>query len=425
MSIIARFFPNGEFTQGVSSTKRRDKRTHPLEGYTKSYDDHGEVSLRWERRDAEVRERSISAFIGNAYISNSTQRQYTCVAMNAKMQPSMQWQDDAGKTYITEYSVPIGVLLKRGELSPLGSSDSPILEKTAESRKKLLSMTRKMARNIRNYTYILERDNGKDVLSFLTLTLPSLPIQDMNTICQQWGRLTNEILKWLQYNVEKRNIEFQYVYCSEIQEQRLEKLHEYAPHLHIVFRGRSGKKAPWAITPKQVRKAWLRLLSRCVSYSVKSDSCENLQRIKYSAARYLSKYISKGCNKNVSSDTGDATPRLHTQWGGSSRSLSTTCKRETKVIGGTGETQQLAVSLLRCLPHGVKRGVLRFWHQSYIPIGASDSEGHQRYLKVSVGCLAFPLSEGGLERLIKYCYELSNEQDCEEKLILLDSFSHN
>lgn len=425
MSIIARFFPNGEFTQGVSSTRRRDKRTHPLEGYTKTYDDYGKVSLQWERRDMEVTERSISAFIGNAYISNLTQRYYVCVAMNAKMHPSMQWEDDTGKTYITDYTVPIGVLVKRGELSPLGSSDSPILEKNAETRKKLLTMTRKMARNIRNYTYILEREHGKDVLSFLTLTLPSLPIQDMTAICQQWGRLTNEILKWLQYNVEKRNIEFQYVYCTEIQEKRLEKLHEYAPHLHIVFRGRSGKKEPWAITPKQVRKAWLRLLSRCVGHRVKSDSCENLQRIKHSAARYLSKYISKGCNKNVSASDTNTAPELHVQWGGSSRSLSKACKRETQVIGGTKETEQLAVLILRCLPHGVKRGVLRFWHQSHIPLGASNSEGYQRYLKVSVGCLAFPLSEGGLEKLIKYCHDLCQDSISEELLISLDSFPGN
>lgn len=84
MSIIARFFPNGEFSLGVSAAKRRDKSTHPLEGYEKRRHDDGSVYLQWQRRDVEVSSSLRYSFIGKEYKSALHGWMYLCVDMSAK-----------------------------------------------------------------------------------------------------------------------------------------------------------------------------------------------------------------------------------------------------------------------------------------------------------------------------------------------------
>lgn len=425
MSIIARFFPNGEFSLGVSAAKRRDKSTHPLEGYEKRRHDDGSVYLQWQRRDVEVSSSLRYSFIGKEYKSALHGWMYLCVDMSAKFHPTMYYKDDAGQEHEFVIEAPIGQLLKRGELIDIGSSDARILEKTPESRKKLLTMTKNMARNIRNGVYLLEQQHGKDLLSFLTLTIPSLPHSSMQAVCQQWGKLTNEILKFIAYKCQKQNIPFEYVYCTEVQEKRLKIRNEYAPHLHIVFRGRYDLRSPWALSPKCIRKAWLRILRTCVGHPVKSNAVENLQRIRKSAARYLSKYVSKGVRNSSERYQGLAGTQLHTQWGGMSRSLSQSIKAGIKKIGGTRESENIAILLARHLPHIVGGQACKYYKESYIPLGQYSDSGVARYLKVSVGCLTRGLRQGGLTCLLKEVYDREHDVTIKELLSSLDSFWFN
>lgn len=425
MSIVARFFPNGEFTLGVATTKRRDKRTHPLEGYEKCRDEEGQVYLRWQRRDVEVKASLRYSFVGREYISALSSQIYLCVDMDEKLRPTFYWQDSDGKEHEGKFSLPIGQYIRSGELRELGSSDSRILEKQPESRKKLLTMTKSMARNLRNAVYLMEDEHGKDQLSFLTLTIPSLPPSELEAICQQWGSLTNQILKWIQYKCEKQEMAFEYAYCTEIQEKRLETRGEYAPHLHIVFRGKNGKAKNWAISPKQVRTAWLRLLSTCVGHSVKSNSVENLQVVRKSAARYLSKYVSKGVRHRSRGLQGTYNQRLRTHWGGMSRELSRRIKAGCRRIGGTGEQQDIAVLLSRSLPHLVGGRAVKFYRESFIPIGQYSDSGNTRFLRVGVGCLTSPLNKGSLESLITESVEWQHDKEIKDLLNSLDSFWFN
>jgi hypothetical protein len=425
LSIVARFFPNGEFSLGVDSSKRRDKRTHPLEGYEKRRHDDGTVYLQWERRDIEVSSSLRYSFIGKEYKSALHGWIYLCVDMSEKLYPTFYYQDDSGKGHEFTASVPIGVLIKSGELIDLGSSDARILEKKPESRKKLLTMTKNMARNIRNGVYLLEQKHGKDVLSFLTLTVPSLPNSSMEAIRQQWGRLTNEILKWLAYKCQKQNIPFEYVYCTEIQEKRFESRGEYVPHLHIVFRGKYDLRSSWAVSPKCVRKAWLRILSTCVGHSVKSNAVENLQVIRRSAARYLSKYVSKGVRSSTERYQGLAGTKLHTQWGGMSRTLSQEIKKGIKCFGKSRGTEDIAILLSRNLPHLVGGQACKYYKESYIPLGQYADSGATRYLKVAVGCLTDGLLQGGLVRLLEAVYKREHDTRIKELLSSLDSFWFN
>lgn len=420
MTSVARFFPNGEFTLGHNFPKRRDKRTHPLEGYIKRRDEEGNVYADFQCRHIEPSLSLRLSYIGREFKSATSDRIYLCTDMDEKMRPTFYWQESNGKEYESKFSLPIGQFIRTNELIPLGLSDVRILEKTSESRKKLLTMTKNMARNVRNGVYLLERKHGKDVLSFLTLTIPSLPHTSMEKICQQWGSLVNQILKWLKYKCEKHNIPFEYVYCTEIQEKRLERLQEYAPHLHVVFRGRYGKKSPWIVTPKQIRKAWLRLLRACVGHPVDSNSVENLQRVRYSASKYLAKYVSKGVRDNTLRCQEISGSALHTHWAGMSRGLSQEIKKATSIIRTNGVRSQLAVFLFKHISAIAGTGVVKFYREGFIPLGRCPDSEQQRFIKVGVGALSVSPLDGGIDVLGRELHDYEHKKLCQELFRPLD-----
>lgn len=400
MTIVLHFYPNGEFSQGVDTSQRRDKRRH-LEKHeipTPLNQECRDGYLRWvnEGDNADIH----LCTPGTSFrCRNNGIYTYLC-------------EDSAGHHYAYEcesyvladvlMNEPIGRMVARGELVPLVHQLVESSPRPLESRKKLESMTKNMARNIRQGVYLLEQMYSKDTLSFLTLTLPDLCAEDLGKCCERWDYMTDQILKWLRKKLDKIGIEFQYVYCTEIQTKRLQNRGEYAPHLHIVFRGRNGRKTPWAITPKQVRQAWRSVIRNVVGHAdYRHDSLENLQRIKYSAARYLSKYLSKG-NSGLPSETREKYKgMLRTQWGGMARSISTAIKMCTARITTNHPIDNLASNILRGMDGLVKSGVVRYWRPGHIVLSICPTTGVERVLKVGAGCLSTPTYEGGLCQLIQ------------------------
>lgn len=401
MTIILRFFPNGEFSQGVDTSQRRDKRNHtkkhqiptPLDqecrdGYLQWVDTGGNADIHLC-----VPGTQFGTKDGGVYT-------YLCEDTNGHHYAY------EGKRYVLEdvlMNEPIGRMIARGELTPLVYQSVEFSPSPPPSRKKLESMTKNMARNIRQGVYLLEQMYSKDTLSFLTLTLPNLCAEDLGKCCERWDYLVDQILKWLRKRLAKFDIEFEYVYCTEIQSKRLHSRGEYAPHLHCVFRGRSGRKAPWAISPKQVRQAWKSIISGVVGHAdFKSDSLENIQRIKYSATRYLSKYLSKG-NCCLPQGVGDEYARnLRTQWGGMARSISQAIKRATTRVTGSHPIDNLASDILRRMDELVNNGIVQYWRQGCIVLSVCAFTGMERVLKVGSGCLSTPTYKGGLCKLIQY-----------------------
>lgn len=401
MTIILQFYPNGEFTQGVDTSHRRDKRRHikKHEIPTPLDQECRDGYLRWvtEGDNADIRlcvpGTQFRTLDGGIYT-------YLC-------------EDNAGHHYAYEgdnyvladvlINEPIGRMVGRGELTPLVHQSVESSPRLQGARKKLESMTKNMARNIRQGVYLLEQMYSKDTLSFLTLTLPDLCAEDLAKCCERWDYMTDQILKWLRKRIEKFCFEFQYVYCTEIQSKRLQKRKEYAPHLHIVFRGRNGKKAPWAISPKQIRQAWKSIISNVVGHAdFRFDSLENLQRIKYSAARYLSKYLSKGNCSLPNNMESEYSGNLRTQWGGMARSISQAIKRATVRITASYPIDRLASRILRRMDELVESGIVRYWRQGYVVLSVCPTSGVERVLKVGSGCLRTPIYEGGLCKVIQF-----------------------
>jgi hypothetical protein len=269
-------------------------------------------------------------------------------------------------------------------------------------------MTKSMARNIRNGVYLLEQKYSKSNLSFLTLTLPDLNKEDLIACCERWDYMVDQLFKWIRKQTEKKGIKFEYVYCTEIQSKRLQSKKEYAPHLHIVFRGRSGRKGAWCVTPKKVRKAWASIIACVIGHRNFCDTAlENIQRIKYSAARYLSKYLSKGkdCRSYESGILGDR-GCLRTQWGGMARAIARAIKSCTQAIRSDGSNAELGILFLRQMGELIDAGHVRYFCEGFVILSLCRSTGVERGIKVGSGALSVPTFEGGLSYALSYILSL-------------------
>lgn len=214
--------------------------------------------------------------------------------------------------------------------------------------------------------------------------------------------MTKRFFDWLRTRLEKYNMQLQHVYCTEIQQKRLQKRHEYAPHLHIVFRGRNAKKSPWVVTPKQVRKAWVRCIRSVTTEQFSETALENIQRIKYSAARYLAKYLGKSA-RGVSVDTKESVnASLHTQWGGMSRDIARAIKQNTKRITDTRGDTTFIWRFLSSLDRLRDVGLIAYYKRGVINTCEPGIETFGFGILVCCGALSTPLLDGGLDRIIDF-----------------------
>lgn len=395
MTIIAKFYPNGEFTHGVDTRRGRKERKPKERRYEPLDQECRDRYLQWRHANAEI----DLCVPGQSYLDREGKKLWVYTGTD-------KWgnhlydaiNSEGADTYNIQMNYPIGRLIGSGSLTPLVHQmveSSPQPQKS--SRKRLMGMTKNMARNIRNGVYLLEQWYGKDNLSFLTLTLPDLSNDDLAKCCQKWDSMIDQLLKGLRKVFKKHNMEFTYVYCTEIQSKRLQRRGEYAPHFHCVFRGRYARKKSWVVTPKKVRSLWSAIVANCVDHtSFDNSACENIQRIRYSAARYLSKYMSKGnCSIAVGSETVTG-QHLHTQWGGMARKVSRGIRAATTRISGSNSNQKLFLGILESMEVLILSGFIRYYRSGFIPTSTCPHTGVEYGIKVGTGCLRTPTYQGGL-----------------------------
>lgn len=400
MTIILRFFPNGEFTQGVDTSKKRKRHQHSKRNLSTAQATVAEKYTYLTDYALSANGDCIDYYTPGQQFKNYRNGIYTYLCEDS-IGHHFAYEETTHVIPDVVINEPIAVLIARGEMTPLVYQSVESSPKA--SRKKLESMTNNMRRNIRQGVYLLEHKYSKDLLSFLTLTLPDLSHEDLGKCCERWDYMVDQFLKYLRKRLEKSGIIFEYVYCTEIQTKRLQNNGEYAPHLHLVYNGRRYRKAPWAVTPKQVRKAWTSIIANVVGHrEFCSDALENLQRVKFSAARYLSKYISKGCNTSTcAKEVTQCAGRLKTQWGGMARTISTAIKKCTSRIT-SHDPASLAAAIMRSVDYLVELGIVKYFRTGYIPLSSCAVDGVGRVLKVGVGCLSTPLMEGGLEAVASH-----------------------
>lgn len=140
----------------------------------------------------------------------------------------------------------------------------------------------------------LERVYRQCNMSFLTYTLPDLAPCDLQCVQDNWSRIVNTVLIYLQRELKNARILTAIVGCSELQMERYESSGCAYPHLHLVFRGRFHSRADWAVKPKRLRDIWRRCVGRFINASLYSwEASENVEQVRKSAGGYLAKYVSK------------------------------------------------------------------------------------------------------------------------------------
>lgn len=251
--------------------------------------------------------------------NGKSERAYAC-----RMALAQRWCDETGE------SVP-----------PLGLSPHTNSHKRAKrGLKGISSFGRKM---IRNGAYLLQQRYGRQRLSFLTVTLPSVTVEESLQISGCWSEITRKYLQSLRRLLRSRSMPGEIVGCTEIQESRLEHDGVLGLHLHLVFVGRAARKS-WVVSCKDARKLWKRELEKVLGRELDCSSTENMERVKHDAEQYLGKYMSKGAKsikELISLGMGDFLPSA---WWTMTRTLSSGIKASLERL--SGEKASLFVRLV-------------------------------------------------------------------------------
>ncbi len=390
MSIVLRFFPNGEFSQGVSASSKSPHR-HVCKQLQTSIATQIYTNADLHRCKEQNADIPANIYATEGYLFHTTEKTVYSLLQYTETSTTLRCESGFYKGKEVHIDASIYRLVHLRLLVPLGLSDARILTESLPGRKKLLSMTRNMGRNLRNVVYLMEEKYGKEQLSFLTLTLPNLSREGLSLCCANWDVMVNTFTKWLRTRVELKCMELEYAYCTEIQPGRLKNRGEYAPHLHIVFRGKAYNKQAWAVSWIDCRNTWAGIISKFVNESFDTRALENIQRVKKSAARYLSKYLSKGKNIIPQGTEEDAPiQQLHTQWGGMSRNLSRDLKK--RIIRFTNESGlgSLATEIVQHIDGLIEAGIVRYFNRRFISLGISAATGSEYGLHVGVGAFTSP-----------------------------------
>lgn len=180
-------------------------------------------------------------------------------------------------------------------LPPLESTTVPKSHRVKKARGQsgISTYGKRLAKNA---VLRLEREAGRECLSFLTLTIPGVGKEGGLHLVRNWAEIVRVFQQKLKRSLQRHGLSGEMVGVTEIQEKRFAATGVVALHLHIVFQGRQRYKG-WALKPGDARSMWRSVLEphlQQFSSELYWDAVENLVPVKYSASAYLGKYLSKG-----------------------------------------------------------------------------------------------------------------------------------
>lgn len=210
----------------------------------------------------------------------------------------------------------------------LGSSTLP---NSPKKRRGLNGIGRRASRSVRNMAFLLQKENSRQNLGFITLTLPELTEEDMLSVAENWHVVVKEYFKILGRKYEKKTDKrFEYVGVTEIQEQRFSRSGFVGLHLHFVYVARHARKDRWLLTKSEIRDSWKKCVEKHCKKEYDFSASENCQSVRKDAEGYLGKYLSKGVkavSKIVASGYTACLPRT---WYSRSLSLARRVRRLTR-----------------------------------------------------------------------------------------------
>lgn len=169
-------------------------------------------------------------------------------------------------------------------------------EKSAETkqirRRGSKGMTARGRLLVANAATVLQDKYGKGKLAFWTLTVPDECLG--HKLISGWSRVVELVRKKLLYHLKRSGLPLEFVGVSEVQQKRWESSARALPlHLHILFVTAIVDYKP-RLSKQKLAKIWRDALGTVSGVRTEGLYASNVQFVKKSAARYLSKYMSKG-----------------------------------------------------------------------------------------------------------------------------------
>lgn len=158
-------------------------------------------------------------------------------------------------------------------------------------------------RSIRNGCFLLQRAvRPGQKLCMATLTVPSLPMECMKHLNDNWGDVVRRYFQKIKRLCKKQGHSFEYVGCTEIQPSRFANTGVPALHLHYCYRSVFLRSRGVYVVPfSLVRLYWKSAIREVVSRfaPLEAHRLESWipnfrnEEVSKNAGAYMSKYISK------------------------------------------------------------------------------------------------------------------------------------
>lgn len=187
-------------------------------------------------------------------------------------------------------------------------------------------------RMVRNCIAKLERDHGKHNLAFATYTFPDVPHYELEVIRQELPEINRQLMQAVKRELENAGIEARIVYVNEPHQERYEKTGEVIPHIHMVFQSRKSRYHDYAIPKERNTEIWQRVVSNVLGREIQIPYGADIQTVKKSAERYLSKYMSKGSKLAQDIKEKNLAHQLPKSWWGATLSLRDWVKANVKIL---------------------------------------------------------------------------------------------
>lgn len=155
----------------------------------------------------------------------------------------------------------------------------------------ITSYGRKM---VRNGAAWFEQRYQKTLLSFGTVTLPSVEVRYLEQLALNWSELIRHFVQNLRRNLRAKGLPTKVIGVTEIQEERMRRDSFPVPHFHFVFVGRNSGRIAWQLDREVIRRLWVLAIKKYVPEGTDYRAVENVTGIKKSVSGYLGKYMSKG-----------------------------------------------------------------------------------------------------------------------------------
>lgn len=141
-------------------------------------------------------------------------------------------------------------------------------------------------------------EERRRLLSFWTITLPDAVMATLREL-DAWASFQGWVRQLLTRTLAEKGVTPLVLAVAELHPSRSLAAGQALPHLHVLFQGKRAAGDDWLLSPSDLDALIIRALARVGVTVAELPAAGNVQPIRKSVRRYLSKYVSKGPRQSV------------------------------------------------------------------------------------------------------------------------------